>query len=86
MNIKRPLTQQEIFESMVKEWLEPEKDKSKTIYSDETLHFSRLVKSFLSTVDYQADKRTVFDAVKLALEEMYNTEVQINKIIKSKQE
>ena len=86
MGIKRPLTQQEVFESLVKEWLEPEKDKTKTIYSDETLHFSRLVKSFLSTIDYQADQQAVFDAIKLALKEMYGTELQINKVIKSKQE
>lgn len=86
MGIKRPLTQQEVFESLVKEWLEPEKDKTKTIYSDETLHFSRLVKSFLSTIDYQADQQAVFDAIKLALKEMYGTEIQINKVIKSKQE
>ena len=86
MSIKRPLTQQEVFESLVKEWLEPEKAETKTIYSDETLHFSRLVKSFLSTIDYQADQQAVFDAIKLALKEMYGTEIQINKVIKSKQE
>ena len=63
-----------------------EKAKTKTIYSDETLHFSRLVKSFLSTIEYQADQEAVFDAIKLALKEMYGTEVQINKVIKSKQE
>ena len=84
MEIKRPLTQQEIFESMVKEWLEPEKDKSKTIYSDEALRFSRLIKSFLMTVDYQTDKSTVLDAIKLAIEEMYGPNIQINKVLKQK--
>ncbi len=82
MSIKKPLTQQEVFEKIAKEWLEPEKDHSETIYSKETLHFSRLVKSFLMTIDHQADKNTVLDAVRLALKEMYGSDIQINHVKK----
>ncbi len=82
MSIKKPLTQQEVFEKIAKEWLEPEKDLSETIYSKETLHFSKLVKSFLMTIDHQTDKESVLDAVRLALKELYGPNIQINHVKK----
>ena len=84
MSIKKPLTQQEVFEKIAKEWLEPEKDLSETIYNTEILHFSKLVKSFLMTIDYQTDKKSVIDAVRLALKEMYGPDIQINNVKKLK--
>ncbi len=84
MSIKKQLTQQEVFEKIAKEWLEPEKDHSETIYSKETLHFSKLVRSFLMTIDHQADKESVLDAVRLALKEMYGPNIQINHVKKLK--
>ena len=83
MSIEKPLTQQEVFESLVKEWLEPEKPYSETIYNKETIHFSKLVKSFLMTIDHQADKEAVLNATRLALKEMYGPDIQIN-LIKTK--
>jgi len=83
VSIEKPLTQQEVFESLVKEWLEPEKPYSETIYNKKTLHFAKLVKSFLMTIDHQADKEAVLNATRLALKEMYGPDIQIN-LVKTK--
>jgi len=84
MDLDKPLTQQEIFESMVKEWLEPEKDKSKTIYSDKTLHFAKQIKAILLTIDHQADRQTVLDSLEVALKEIYGDSIRVSKVLRQK--